>query len=90
MIMKGSLLTEDAEMTNAQINDFLKDAITIFRKYRDRRPITDEKTEHEVFAAYEALTEKYGAYVGENNEISNPWIIDFMFNGLLRELEARE
>lgn len=88
--MMGSLLTEDAEMTNAQINDFLKDAITIFRKYRDRRPITDEKTEHEVFAAYEMLTEKYGVYVGENNEIGNPWIIDFMFNGLLRELEASE
>lgn len=74
-------------MTNAKINDFLKDAITIFRAYRDKRPLTPGTGESEAYAAYEALTEKYGEYAPGDDNMKNGWIVDFMFNGLLRELE---
>lgn len=75
-------------MTNERINDFLKESITVFRQYRDSRPITDQQME-DAYTQFSAITGKYGIYDEDGNAL-NGWIYDFVFCGLLRELQKEE
>lgn len=81
-------MTESSTMTNQQINDLIKDAYTVFRKYRDRRPVTDEKELDDILDAFDGLTSKYAVY-DANNDALNAWIFDFMYKGLVRELMSK-
>lgn len=71
-------------MTNKDINDFVKETVTVFRKYRDRRPITDHTVLDEILTTIKEITAKYGVY-DEDSVIVNGWTIDFAY-GLVREL----
>ena len=75
-------------MTNERINDFLKESITVFRQYRDGRPVTDHQME-DAYKQFSAITAKYGIY-DEDGDALNGWIYDFVFSGLLRELQKEE
>lgn len=72
-------------MTNKAINDFIKETVTVFRKYRERRPITDDKVLDEVLTAIKDLIAKYSVYENDSDIIVNGWTIDFAY-GLAREL----
>ena len=75
-------------MKNEQIHDFLKDAYTVFRKYRDRRPIPSD-LQPEAWDAFMEIINQYIRYQGDSTEPVNSWIMD-MAVGLYRELEASE
>lgn len=75
-------------MKNEQIHDFLKDAYTVFKKYRDRRPIPDA-LQPEAWDAFAGIINQYIRYQGDSTDPVNGWIMD-MAVGLYRELEASE
>ena len=76
-------------MKNEQINDFLREAYAVFKKYSNRRPVKDEKDEAEMFDAFSEVTEKHGIY-DRNGDAKNAWIYDFVYKGLMRELMKKE
>lgn len=76
-------------MTNKEINDFLKEVVTWFRKYRDQRPITDKKLLLMIYEELEDIMNRYGRYKKGSYEAANKWIIE-MSAGLYRELEQPE
>lgn len=75
-------------MTNKNINDFLKESITVFRTYRDRRPVNEADLE-DAYKQFSEITAKYGVY-DEDGTALNGWTYDFIFHGLLRELAKKE
>lgn len=75
-------------MTNKNINDFLKESITVFRTYRDRRPVNEVDLE-DAYKQFADITGRYGIY-DEDGIALNGWIYDFIFHGLLRELAKKE
>lgn len=75
-------------MTNKNINDFLKESITVFRNYRDSRPVTDQQME-DAYTQFADITARYGIYDQDGTAL-NGWIFDFVFCGLLRELQKEE
>lgn len=76
-------------MTNQNINDFIKESYTVFRQYRDHRPVEDPETEIEVYRQFSEITSKYGIF-DEDGKALNGWIYDFVFSGLMRELLKKE
>lgn len=75
-------------MTNEQVNGFVKDAYTIFMKYRDRRPLP-ENLKPEVWDAFMDTINKYIRYPEEGTEPLNGWVMDTAI-GLYRELEKEQ
>lgn len=77
-------------MTNAQINNYIKDIYTVFRKYRDIRPIPDDK-KAAIWDELDAAADKYAEYRTENplEGFANDWIYKTA-KGLFNELERAE
>ena len=73
-------------MTNEQINGFVKDAYTVFVKYRSGRPLTKE-TQPAAWDDFMEIINKYVQYPKGETEPINGWIMDTAI-GLYRELEA--
>lgn len=76
-------------MKNEQINNFLREAYSVFKKYSSSRPVKDEKDEAEMFDAFSEVTARYGIY-DQNGDAKNAWIYDFVYKGLMRELMKKE
>ena len=80
-----SIDTKVNNMTNKAINDFIKETVTMFRKYRERRPITDDAELDEILSIVKDLIAKYSVYESDSDIMENGWTIDFAY-GLAREL----
>jgi len=72
-------------MTNEQINGFVKEAYTIFVKYRDHRPLPSD-LQPEAWDAFMDIINRYARYPEEGTEPFNGWVMDTAV-GLYRELE---
>ena len=81
-------MVKGQQMTNKDVNDFIKDAYTVFKKYRDCRPLPRELQPH-AWDAFMGIINQYIRYQGDSTEPVNSWIMD-MAVGLYRELEASE